>query len=107
MASLWCAGGRPLGELVGEEADGGRFEIVELTAAGRPGERERRKEREQHRERQDDEEDAHGDAPSARSSKVRDRRACVTTVSEESGISTAARSGETSPAMHSPTPTTL
>src|SRR5512146_3322214 len=76
-----------------------RFQIVELTGPCRPDEHRQRDPAEEQRHGEQDEHHAHDlKSPRARTRKVRARYELMITVSELSGISTAATSGLSSPA---------
>jgi hypothetical protein len=86
-----------------EHPHGRRIQIIELTVARRPDERRDRNGDDKQREREHDIENAHV----ARSSKVRERHDAMTTVSELTGIKTAAMSGVSCPRIAKAAPTTL
>jgi len=89
--------------IVVQHAYGRRVEVIELTVACCPDERNHRDPDDQQRERKDDIENTHGCA----SSKVRERQDAITTVSELAGIRIAAMSGVSTPRIASAAPITL
>ncbi len=83
-----------LGQLIRENSDRRSLEIIELAAARRPNERCAGDGGQQQRQRQYQEQNRHQASLRVGGSKVRALNAEVTTVSEDSGIKSAASSGE-------------
>ena len=91
-------------DVVEEDPEGRRVDVVELAVADGPAEGEDSGEGERERERDEGEEDVHGGA-ARRNDGWSSARA--TTRSDETGIAAAATSGVTSPATAAPAPSTL
>ena len=98
--------GEALGlDVVEEDPEGRRVDVVELAVADGPAEGEDSGEGERERERDEGEEDVHGRSAARRNDGWSSARA--TTRSDETGIAAAATSGVTSPATAAPAPSTL